>query len=121
MILSGASDDASVVAADVGGVRSNVRDPSGFPERNLAPPVVFVADPRRDPYLDPHLRGIASRLARQLPKFLECGECSIARRISQRHEAITVFGGTPERCLCMPSEPDRDAPGDGTRVDSYIV
>src|SRR4051795_4982617 len=98
MILSGASGDASVVAADVGGVRSNVRDPSGFPERNLAPPVVFIADPRRDPYLDSHLRWIASRLARQSPKFLECRKRCIARRISQWHEAITIFGSAPESC-----------------------
>ena len=113
VIGDAAAGDPLVVSADIGGVGRDMGDPGLFPERNLAPPILFCARAGGNPNFEPHGRWVAPGVSGQRPQFGERGECRVARGIGERHVAVAVFCAAPEGRFGVPAIPDRHAPDAG--------
>src|SRR4029453_3325843 len=97
MIVEARSGNALVMEAAKGGVDSGVCDAGFLPERDLAPPVVVVADARRHPDFQSDRSRIAAFSFDQGAQLFECLQRLVTGRIGERHEAVAVLGSPPER------------------------
>src|SRR4030095_14662786 len=113
--------DALVMAAHVGGVDGDMGDAGLFPEANLAPPVLVLADAGRHPDFQADRGGISAGRADEAAQLVESLQRLVARRIGERHEAVAVLGGAPEGRLGMAAEPDRHAARLRSWIDAAVV
>src|SRR5215470_13516027 len=121
MIVERLAGDALVMIAAERRVDRGVGDARLLPEGGFAPPVVLVADTRREPDLEADRRGIPAFSLDHGAQLVEGFQSLVAGRIGQRHEAVAVLGGAPKGGVDMAAEPDRHAAGRGARVDAAIV